>query len=140
MKLFKPLFYFTVVWSILKIIISIYGIFNPYQIGNFIVQSSGVESLVGSESVGVSMGKSAMFAILTNLVTSVMNITGAIFMNRRKRLGFYIYCFSSFIIAVVCFYSGINMFPSLEYIAVLPLIGVLAYTLVLDYFWDKNIA
>ncbi len=140
MKLFKPLFYFTVVWSALKILISIFGIFNPYEVGNFIVQSSGVESLVGSESVGESMGKSAMFAIITNLVTSALNIFGAMLMNNRKRLGFYIYCFSGFVIAVVCFYSGINMFPSLEYIAVLPLIGVLAYTLVLDYFWDKNIA
>lgn len=138
MKLFKPLFYFTVVWSIIKIIISIYGILNPYVVGNFIVQSSGVESLTGSASVGTGMGKSAMFAILTNMFTSILNLIGALLMNKRKRIGFYLYCFSGLMIATVCYYSGVNMFPSLEYIAIFPLIGILAYTMVLEYFWNNK--
>jgi hypothetical protein len=69
------------------------------------------------------------------LVTSCLTVVSVFIMRMKKRTGFYIYLLVNAFLTLFFFYAGFNFFPGLQYLSVFPLIGVMLYIAVLDYFW-----
>ena len=137
-RLFSIIFFSSLSVSILRILFSIWGIFNPEPIAREIVSSAGVQSLVKSSTVADGMSLYVRYVMILILITSILVIYSGLLMNKQNKFGFYLNIFTNFILIFTACYAGYNMFPGLQYLSALPLIGILMYSMVLDNFILKK--
>lgn len=134
-KFFKPLFWFTVVFGLAKTAFALYGLFNMSFIASKIMQGVGAESAMNSVVLSKNLAHTTAPYLWGLLITSVLLTVSAFVMNRGKRWGFFLYCLTSGFLIVFFFYASFNYFPVMIYMAPLPFIGILLYTMVLEKFW-----
>ena len=137
-RIFSIVFYTSLTVSILRILFSLWGLFNPEPIARQIVSSAGVLSLIKSASVTDGMSLYVRYVMILLLITSIIVIYSGILMRNQKRSGFFLNLFANFILIIASCYAGYNMFPGLQNLSVLPLIGILMYSLTMDYFMQKK--
>lgn len=114
------------------------GIFRPDLIASQVVGAAGVKSIMHSATV-----TSQMYPYVYNVVgligiSSLLAIAGVWLMKRRKPAGFILYAFVNILLGAAAMYAGYNMFGGLEYLAVLPLLGILMYVWNLEYFMPSR--
>lgn len=134
-RFFKPMFWFTVVFGVLKFFFALYGLFNSSFVASKIMQGVGAESAMNSVVLSRNLAKTAVPYLWGLLITSVLLVIAAFIMRAGKRWGFFLYAFTSAFLACFFFYASFNYFPVLLALSLLPLIGVLAYVTVLEQFW-----
>jgi hypothetical protein len=94
-----------------------------------------VSSLFDSASMAENMSTRVIPFLWGFLITSALVVVSVLLMRRRKRMGFYLYFAVNVFLMLFFFYAGFNLFPGFEYVAVLPLLGILVYISMMDYFW-----
>ena len=139
MKLFfKVLCWFTITFGLAKFLFAIYGLFNTDVMATFIMRGVGAESAAYSGVLSRNLGATTEPFLWGLLVSSFLLVVSAWLMKSGKRLGFYLYCLTSALLAIFFFYSGFNFFPVTTYMSMLPLLGVMLYVSVLENFWSKK--
>ncbi|MCG9912198.1 MAG: hypothetical protein MH137_12970 [Flavobacteriales bacterium] len=137
-RFFPALFWGTQVFGYLKVIAACYGLFNSDMISKYLIAGAGIESIVQSQSMAKNMAASVVPFIWGFLITSLLLLLGSFLMKKEKRIGFYLYTATNAFLILFFFYAGFNMFPGLEYIAVIPFFGILLHVWVMDAFWHKT--
>lgn len=134
-KFFTALCWFTMLFGTAKFVFAVYGLMNTSRIAQFIMMGVGADSAAHSGILSKNLARTTLPFLWGLLVSSLLLIAAAYIMKRGKRIGFYLYAFTSALLAMFFFYGSFNYFPVLVYGSVLPLVGTLLYVTVLEYFW-----
>lgn len=134
-RFFKPLFWFTFIFGLAKIIFASYGLLNMQFVASKIMQGVGAESAMNSVELSKNLAHTTAPYLWGLLITSILLVIAALVMNMGKRWGFFLYCLTSAFLVIFFFYASFNYFPVLIYLSPLPLIGTLLYVSVLEKFW-----
>jgi hypothetical protein len=135
---FVPLSLFSLVFALLKMAFSVFSLINPLPFSSFLFHAFGVNSLFDSASMAENMSTRVTPFLWGFLITSALVAISVLLMRRKMRMGFYLYFLVNVFLMLFFFYAGFNLFPGFEYVAVLPLLGILLYISMLDYFWFKK--
>jgi hypothetical protein len=134
-RLFIPFSLFSLVFACLKMAFSLFSLINPLPFSTFLFHAFGVNSLFDSATMAKNMSTRVIPFLWGFLITSALVVVSVLLMRRKKRAGFYLYFAVNVFLMLFLFYAGFNLFPGFEYVAVLPLLGILLYISMMDYFW-----
>lgn len=123
------LLFFTV-----KMLFCITGLVRPELIASAVVGAAGVKSVMHSSTVTAGMSVYVYNVVAVIGISSLLAISGVWLMKRGKKAGFVLYALVNTALGAAAMYAGYNMFGGLEYLALLPLLGILMYVWNLERF------
>ncbi|MBL0913241.1 MAG: hypothetical protein IBJ09_12805 [Bacteroidia bacterium] len=135
---FKVAFGISLLFFAAKMAFCLLGLFNPELIASRVVGAAGVKSIMHSASVTSQMSGYVYNVVAVIGISSLLAMAGIWLMKRRKSAGFVLYALVNVLLGAAAMYAGYNMFGGLEFLAVLPLLGILMYVWSLDHFMLKK--
>lgn len=135
---FKFVYAISLIFFVLKLIVGCFGLIKPEFIASKVVEVAGVTSIMNSRTVTLGMSKYVITVMVVLLSSSILGFMGIEFMRRKKQFGFYIYALVQIIVAALLMYSGFNIYAGLQYLSIIPLLGILLYVWNWEHFSASN--